>query len=84
MEYKENKNALKDYIDMICKSWTYAKMTDSEKKELLELLQNHSAIHEGLKGSYTQRYKILNIFYIGYLGGLGYKDGNFRENKEVI
>lgn len=83
MKEKRKEDTLKDFIEMVYNSWTYAKMTDNEKEQLTNLLQNDGVIREGLKGSYQQRLKILQIFYIGYLGGLGYNNGNWREEKEV-
>lgn len=79
MKIKEN--ALKDYEEMIKKSWTYEKMTKEEKERLHNLLYHNTTINS-LKGTYNQRWEILHSVYYAYLIGLGYNP-TWREKEET-
>lgn len=71
----EKENALKDWIAMVKKSWTWAKLTEEEKQEYLELLNNR----DFKKASYNTRYAIFQCCYDAFLIGLGYKPIGWRE-----
>lgn len=57
-------------------------MTDTEKHRWSEVL-NNVRTDNCLKGTYNQRWDILQAIYHSYLIGLGYTDFNWREEKEV-
>ena len=78
---KNKENIIEDYQQMVYKSWTYEKMTPQEKHqwaEVLDLLQ----ITEALKGTYKQRWAILQAIYFSFIMGLGYTGWNWREESE--
>lgn len=71
-------NALLQFIGMTCKSWTFNRMTQAEKEKCIDALYfpNEQGM---LKGTFRQRWDILNAVYNAYLSGLGYVGGNWRE-----
>ena len=64
---KDKTEALKDFIDMILKSWTYSRMTQSEKANALDALREAE-----LFGTYRQRMTQLHNVYRGFLYALDY------------
>lgn len=76
---KNKENVLNDYKKMIINSWTYQKMTTNERERLQEVF-NDIQTREALKGSYKQRWEILQAIYTSYLMGLNYNGFNWREN----
>lgn len=76
---KDKENALKDFLEMIKKSWTWARLTEKERKTFEEWL--HKARYE-LKGSYKQRWDILQNYYMMFLLGTGYEDHKWRETEQ--
>ena len=73
---KVKENALTDYIEMIQKSWTYAKLTKDEK-ESFDLAFHDIRVTNALKGSYRQRWDMLNALYSNFLYGVGYRNTGF-------
>ena len=69
--------ALENFVEMIKNSWTYARLTDSETKRLLEML-NDIRIKQALKGTYNHRWEILQAIYCSYLSALDYKPIGWR------
>lgn len=84
-EYKETtkENALYNYITMTEKSWTFEKMTKEEQKRLYKVF-NDIRTSNALKGTYHQRWEILQAIYHAYLIGIGYTDFNWREIERNI
>ena len=76
-------NVLNDYIAMIKQSWTYAKMTKEEQKQLQEVFYS-VRLENALKGTYKQRWDVLQAVYFGFLSGLGYAGGLWRETAEDV
>lgn len=72
-----NENALLQFIGITCKSWTFNRMTQAEKERCIEALYfpNEQGM---LKGTFRQRWDILNAVYNAYLSGLGYVGGDWR------
>lgn len=68
---KDKENARADFIAMIEKSWTFGRLTEAEKSDCMKLLTEHR-IEKALKGSYMQRWEVLNAVYYGFLVALGY------------
>ena len=79
---KNKEMVLSDFIVMIRNSWTYDKMTYKEKDRLLEMLDSNRT-KDALKGTYNNRWSVLQAIYHAYLIGIGYSDFSWREdNKE--
>lgn len=76
---KDKESALKDYLEMIKKSWTWDKLTEKERKNFEECL--YKARYE-LKGSYKKRWDILGNYYTMFLLGTGYDGLNWRETEQ--
>lgn len=78
---RNKENAINDFIDMIKHSWTYEKLTKQEKYKLVEVF-NNIRVSKCLKGTYKQRYDILQAIYMSFLYGVGYNDFNWRCDNE--
>jgi len=79
MNSKIKENAQADWTDMIIKSWTWAKLTDEEKNRFGDEINKSITQKEVIKGTYRQRWEILNALYSMFLEGLGYKPIGWRE-----
>lgn len=73
---QSKENAYKDYISMMKESWTYNRMTQEEQKNVGAALE---LSRESLHGTYKQRYNALQAIYHGFLCGLGYSGGAWRD-----
>ena len=83
MEKRLKETALIDYKHMIRKSWAYARLTQKEKENwenMLESIQTRNA----LKGSWQNRWDILQALYTSYLSALDYKPIGWREEQKDI
>ena len=69
--------AYKKYIDMVKASWTFDRLTEEEKKRLLEALK-----FTKLSGTFRQRWETLQAVNYGFLLGVGYKSIGWREPEE--
>lgn len=78
---KNKENVLYDFEEMIEKSWTYGKMTETERKNWKDVLYSVRT-KNALKGTYIQRWEILQAIYGAYLIGIGYDNFNWREDTE--
>lgn len=76
---KNKENALNDFYKMIKNSWTYAKMTEKEQEKLSATLFLNVPVENALKGTYEQRWAILQAIYAAFLNGIGYNDFSWRE-----
>ena len=79
---KKKENVIDNFYIMICKSWTYAKMTLEERQRWRESLQRVST-EEAVKGTYEQRWKVLQACYSAFLDGLGYTGAGWRETEDM-
>lgn len=70
-----------DYLEMIKKSWTYARMTKEEREKIQEILTS-GRIKEDIKGTYQQRRQALNSLYYAFLIGIGYDNTDWRGDNE--
>jgi len=70
-----------DFVLMIEQSWTFEKMTQKEKLNFRYMLAAHTT-QNALKGTYNQRWAILQACYSAFLDGLGYTGANWREENE--
>lgn len=79
---KDKSNVLYDFNKMIENSWTYGKMTKEEKDTYNHIFNINSQAMESVKGTYEQRWKILQTFYSIFLAGIGYTGWNWREKEK--
>ena len=56
---KNKENAQADWIDMIVKSWTWAKLTNDERNKFGDELSKETT-KKIISGTYRQRWEILN------------------------
>lgn len=78
MEKKIKENAIKDYLEMVKKSWTYKKLTIKEKENFYKCIE-WADRGNCIKGNYHTRWNILHAIYHSFLIGIGYTDFNWRE-----
>lgn len=76
----EKENAIKNFVEMIKKSWTYNRMTEKEKTIIVGILYNIRT-ENATKGTYRQRWEVLQAIYGAYLAGLGYDSPTWRETE---
>ena len=69
-----------DWTEMIEKSWTWAKLTNDEKFRFKEEISKSITQKEIIKGTYKQRWQVLNALYSMFLEGCGYNGCTWREN----
>lgn len=74
---KDKENAKRDYIEMMKQSWTYDRMTEDEKKGLLEAVK-----FAKVAGAYDTRWSILQSINYAFLLALGYKGGDWRKKAD--
>lgn len=71
---KDKEAAQADFITMICRSWTWERLTKSEQCAFESVLLNFP-----VKGNYDARWYQLQMAYAAFLAGCGYRNGRFRE-----
>ena len=69
---KNKESVIKEYLEMIKKSWTWAKLTDEEKECFENFLASHPMVEKAVKGNYKQRWNVLETIYYAFLLGCGY------------
>jgi hypothetical protein len=74
---KIKENALADFKKLIYQSWTYEKLTREEKNQLFKLFEDIRTT-QALKGTYYQRWGILQAIYKAFLLGVGYDSFDWR------
>lgn len=79
----KKENVLEDFVKMTEQSWTYEKMTQKEKDRLTEVFYG-GTIENSLKGTYKQRWEILQAVYYSFLMGLDYTPIGWREDLDEI
>ena len=82
-----NKELIDKYNEkLVYNSWTYAKLTDFEKKQWEDTIKGH-CVTSSLKGREFQKWATLNAVYHAFLMGCGYDSFNWRcteEEKEIM
>ena len=81
MKYRKEE-AKTNFIKMIKSSWSYDKLTEEEKNRLLDLI-NSKRTEYCLKGTYFQRWQILQAIYYSFLMALDYKPIGWREKEKT-
>lgn len=80
-EPKDKNLAQQDWLDMISKSWTWARLTEKEKEQFKGLFE-HPQSNAVIKGNYEQRWDACEALYRTFLVALGYDDPlNWREGE---
>lgn len=69
------------FFEMIKESWTYARLTKKEKENFIEVLCSPQT-DNCLRGTFRQRWEILQAIYHSFLMALDYNPTNWREEKE--
>ena len=77
---KDKENAIRDFIQMIEQSRTWARLDYDEKTYFLDFLNNSKMVKDAVKGTYENRWAVLNALYYSFLSGCGYTPLNWREN----
>lgn len=79
---KIKENATKDFLEMIKHSWTWERLTQKEKDQFAEgwhtIVECWEGSDKAIKGSYHDRWSILNAMYLMFLKGVGYDNNNPR------
>lgn len=83
MTNKVKENAYSDWFEMIFESWTWEKLTESEREKFIDEMDSWCNYRGLLIGTYKQRWEILSELYHIYLEGIGYNSFNWRENEEA-
>lgn len=74
---KNRLTAQADWTNMIIKSWTWERLTATEKHKFRDELSKEAA-QKIITGTYKQRCEILNALYSMFLEGCGYTDWTWR------
>lgn len=75
----KKENVLNDFVLMIEKSWTFERLTEGEKERLKTVLFDDVRTEEALKGTYNQRWAVLQAIYSTFLTAIGYNGFNWRD-----
>ena len=79
----EKEKVVDNFYENIKQSWTYAKLTTAEINRLEKVIYSVQ-IQNCLKGTYNQRYEILNSIYHSFLMALDYTPIGWREKTDNI
>lgn len=78
---QNKETAVSDYMEMIEKSWTWARLTEIERKAFQDSVS--WSVEQGIiVGSWKHRWMILQALYTMLLNTIGYEPFGWRE-KEV-
>ena len=80
---KDKELAVTEWLEMIKKSWTWAKLSVVEQNKFLQLLE-HPCSKVVLKGSYEQRWEACEALYHTFLDALGYDPLHWRESQPTV
>lgn len=76
----KKEHTAREWLAMTMNSWTWARLTEEEKDLFMDdILIAYSGI---IKGTTTQRWRILNALYSTFLCGLGYRGGEWRSTEK--
>ena len=78
---RTKENALLRFCSMICRSWTFERMTQAEKERCISAFLKVEDFN-ALRGDYAARWCILQAVYDAFLSGLGYTGGKWREENK--
>lgn len=75
---KDKENAVSEYLEMIKKSWTWGRLTESERTAFLDSVE-WSIDQNVIVGTWKQRWMICQALYTTLLYALDYKPFGWRE-----
>lgn len=78
---KDKESAYKDFMDMIVKSWTWARLTEQERQTFLESMEHVVQYGNAITGSYMHRWHVMDSLYDVFIKALGYKPIGWRETE---
>ncbi len=78
----DKEETLKKFVEIIKESWTYNKLTEKEKENLIETLYSVTTV-DCLRGTFKQKWEILQAIYNSFLMALDYNPTNWREEKDT-
>ena len=73
--------ALLHFCAMICRSWTFERMTHDEKERCISTLW-WTANQNALRGNFGAMWIVMQAVYNAFLSGLGCDGSKWREGKE--
>ena len=68
---REKENAVMQFLSMICRSWTFCRMTEKEKEYWVKTVLHANRL-DRIKGNYDARWLVLSNMYDAFLNALGY------------
>ena len=80
---KDKNLAQQEWLDMIKKSWTWAKLSAEEQEQFLGLLE-HACSRVVIKGDYEQRWDACEALYFTFINALGYDPLHWRESQPTV
>ena len=78
MTNRNKEDAVNDFLEMIYESWTYNRLTEDEKYRFDKAVTFCTEIGD-VKGTWKQRWSIMQMVYEAFLDGVGYDGPNWRE-----
>lgn len=75
----EKEEIINKFIETIKQSWTYDKLTLKERKQLYNIFNKTNDV---VKGTFKQKWAILQAIYTSFLGGCGYDNFHWREKEK--
>ena len=81
---RTKENALVLYLSMICRSWTFDRMTEKEKENCVNTFLR-ADYYGRVKGSFAARWEIMQNMYDAFLNALDYMSdpGDWRGNRSA-
>ena len=80
---KNKELAKQEWLEMIEKSWTWARLTEKEREHFKGLLE-HPCSSVVIKGNYEQRWEACEALYHTFLEGLGYDPLEWRDAQPTV
>ena len=68
MIIEDKAKAMPDWMDMTFRSWTFNALTDEQREKWREL-QKKQWFRDAVKGTYSQRWDVLQAIYSAFLAG---------------
>lgn len=75
---KTKEQAKQEWLEMILKSWTWARLTEKEREQFKGLLE-HPCSATVIRGTYEQRWEACEALYHTFLEGLNYDPLEWRD-----
>ena len=81
----KKEDVCREFINMIRNSWTYARLYDSERRRVEEIITDacNDNYETHIIGTVRQRWQLLHGLYSAFLSGCGYSWNGWREDKNA-